>query len=85
MTSMNYIDDDMSNNTNTVVHIAEKGIKLQLHLLARWHTIYAEQGDCSIFNPANFEQTITYQPVLLRRKSLIDGTAITKQNCVCTF
>jgi len=82
MTSMNYFDADMSKSTNTVVHIAEKGGKLYLHLLARWHTIYAEQEDCSIFHPAKFEQRITHQHVLLRRESLIGGTAITKKLCL---
>ena len=77
MTSMNYFDADMSNSTNTVVHIAEKGGKLYLHLLAKWHTMYAEQEDCSIFHPAKFEQTITHQHVLSRQESLIDGTATT--------
>ena len=31
---------------------------------------------CSIFHTAKFEQTITYQHMLLRAESLIDGTDV---------
>ena len=32
MATMNYFDSDMSNSTNTVVHLDEKGGNLFLHL-----------------------------------------------------
>ena len=35
MASMNYLESDMSNNTNTVVHFDGKGSNLYLHLQAR--------------------------------------------------
>ena len=40
------------------------------------------QAGCSIFQPAKFEQTITYQHVLSRQESLIDGTAVTIILCL---
>jgi hypothetical protein len=61
MDSMNYFDSDMSNSTITVVHFNGKEVgNLCLSLRARSHTIYAAQVDCSIFQPAKFEQTCAF-------------------------
>jgi hypothetical protein len=59
MVSMNYFDSDMYNSINTIVYFDRKDGNLYLTLWAISHTIYA----------AKFEQTITYQHVLLRRES----------------
>jgi hypothetical protein len=56
---MNYCDSDMSNSTNTVVYFDGKDSNLYIRLRTMLHTIYA----------AKFEQTLTYQYVLLRRES----------------
>ena len=58
-----------------------KGSNLYLPLWARSHTMYAVQVDCSIFQPAKFEQTITHKHVLLWWESFIDGTAVTVILC----
>jgi hypothetical protein len=41
------------------------------------NTIYVTEVGYCIFHPAKFEQTMIHQRVLLRRESLIDGTAVT--------
>jgi hypothetical protein len=66
MASINYLESDMSNSTNTLVHIDfdEKGINLCLRLRTRSHTIYTLQVGF-IFHPAKFEEQITHQHVLL--------------------
>ena len=40
------------------------------------HTSYAVQVGCFNFEPAKFEQMINEQPLLTRRESHIDGTAV---------
>ena len=57
MASRNYFNSDMSKSTNTVVCFDGKDGNLYLRLRTISQTIYA----------AKFEQTITYQHVLLRR------------------
>jgi hypothetical protein len=54
MASMNYFESDMSNSTNTVVHIDGKGNDLNLRLRGRSHIIYPTQVGCSIFQPDTF-------------------------------
>jgi hypothetical protein len=77
MASMNDFDIVMSNSTYTVVHFNEKSDNLCLCLRARSYTIYVTEVGYCIFHPAKFEQTMIHQRVLLRRESLIDGTAVT--------
>ena len=79
MAFMNYLESDMSNSTNTVVHFDEKSFN---RLRTRSHTMYVLQVDCSIFHPAKFGQPITHQHVLLWRKSLTGGTAVTIILCL---
>ena len=57
MASMNYVDSDMYNSTNTVVYFDGKDGNKRLQAVS--HTIYA----------AKFEQTTTHQHVLFRRES----------------
>jgi len=59
MASMDFFDTDMYNSTNTTVYFDGKDGNLYLRLRTMSHTIYS----------AKFEQTITYQHVLLRRES----------------
>jgi len=57
----------MSNRTNLsnkAVHFDGISGNLYLGLRARSHTIDAARVGCSIFQPANFDQTITHQHVL---------------------
>ena len=42
----------------------------------RPYKIYVKQNGCSIFHPVKFEQAKAHQRVLLRRASVIDGTAV---------
>ena len=75
----------MSNRTNLsnkAVHFDGISGNLYLGLRARSHTIDAARVGCSIFQPANFDQTITHQHVLLRREYLFDGTTITIILCL---
>jgi hypothetical protein len=74
MASMNNFDSDMSYITNTVVDFDKKSGNLCLRLWSRSHTIYVTQVDSFIFHPANWEQTIAHQHVLLRWEGLSDGT-----------
>ena len=80
-TSMNHLESDMSNSTNTVVQFDEKGINLCLRLSTRSHIIYAPQVGC-ICHPRKFEKPIIHQHELLWRKSLIGGTAVTTLLCL---
>jgi hypothetical protein len=59
MDSVNYIDSEMHNSTNTVIYFDEKEDNLYLRLHAMSHTIY----------DAEFAQTTTHQRVFLRRES----------------
>ena len=59
-----------------------KGGNLYLRLPARSHTICEVQVGCSFFQPAKFKQTIIHRHMLLRWKSLIDGTAVTIILCL---
>jgi hypothetical protein len=56
LTSMNYVDSDMSNSTNTVVYFDWKDGNLYLRLRTMSHTIYA----------AKFQQTINFSKSALR-------------------
>ena len=74
-------NSDMSNSTNTVVHIDGKGGNLYLRLRARAHTIFVAQAGCSILQSAKFEQAITHQ-VLLRREILVDEQSYQQILCL---
>jgi len=64
----------MSNSTNLsnmAVHFDRNSGNLYFGLRARSHTIYGARVGCSIFQPANFDQTITLQHVLNDGKVLL--------------
>ena len=72
----------MSNSTKAVAHYNDKNGNLYLLFRAGSHTIYATHDGCFIFHPVKFGQTMTNQRVLLRRESVIDGTAVPMILCL---
>jgi len=56
---------------------------LVINIFVCWqgHTQSMRHRLAAVFQPAKCEQTITHQHMLLKRESLIDGTAITILLC----